>query len=94
MPDGYKRSVAAWFARLGNGQRPFPRWDWGWWGAASGAGHPAHRRVPRHPVPPVRAPLGAGPGTLVAAASWLPGAGRGDPGGDLGAILRGYRHAG
>jgi hypothetical protein len=22
MPDGYKRSVAAWFARLGNGQQP------------------------------------------------------------------------
>ena len=30
--------------------------DWGWPGAASGAGHRARRRVPRHPVPPVSFP--------------------------------------
>jgi DNA-binding XRE family transcriptional regulator len=32
-------------------------------------------------------------GPLVPAASWLVTAGGGPPGGDLGAILRGYRHA-
>lgn len=30
----------------------------------------------------------------MAAASWLSAAGRSQPGGDLGAVLRGYRHAG
>lgn len=33
-------------------------------------------------------------GTLVAAASWLPAAGRGGPAGGIGSILRGYRKAG
>jgi transcriptional regulator with XRE-family HTH domain len=40
---------------------------------------------------PTRPPLAAG--ALVAAASWLSAAGRGDSRGDLGVILRGYRHA-
>jgi transcriptional regulator with XRE-family HTH domain len=33
-------------------------------------------------------------GALIAAASWLSATGRGSPGGNLGAILLGYRHAG
>src|SRR2546427_3961235 len=42
-------------------------------------------QLPAHPL---------APGALVAAASWLPRAGRADREGNLGAILRGYRHAG
>jgi transcriptional regulator with XRE-family HTH domain len=53
------------------------------------------------PGPPSGAPascaacqLPARPSALVAAASWLPAAGRGGPGGNLGTVLRGYRHVG
>ena len=54
---------------------------------ASSSGRPA--RCPACQLPPAAVP-GAGP---VGAAAWLPAAERAGAGGDLGAILRGYRRA-
>jgi len=54
----------------------------------SPSGGPASCAACQLPAPPSAA-LGA----LLAAASWLPGAACSDPGGNVGAILRGYRHA-
>ncbi len=91
MPDGYKRPVAAWGRPPERAARSLTEPRMG--GRCQRCGSPGSPSgIPPSCAAcqgPARLP---GPGALVAAASWL-AAGRSQPGGDPGAILRGYRHA-
>jgi hypothetical protein len=93
MPDGYKRSIATWFARL-RGEQQTDRKEPGMPERFDQRGSAASRSEASTSRAARQLPVSRAPRTLVAAVSWLPAPASVGLEGNVGAIFRSYRRAG